>query len=201
MLDQILEFIQTNLAYAPYLTFGLLLLAGFNLPVSEDLLLFTCAIMAIKNPNFVWPLFFGVLAGAYVSDLISYCLGRFLGPKLLNIKFFAKALNEDRRNRMSKFFENYGILTLIIGRFIPFGVRNPMFLTAGLTKMNAFKFAIGDLVASILTCSTYFYLYFSFGEAIVDTIKKFNIIIFCCFLVGVIIFLWRNQKRKSAAVS
>ena len=114
--------------------------------------------------------------GAYFSDLISYAMGRYLGPVMLKIKFFANALPEEKINTVQKYFNKYGILTLIIGRFIPFGVRNPMFMTAGLSKMNAAKFAIGDFIASTLTVGIYFYLYFTYGEVMVLILKKFNIL-------------------------
>ena len=198
MFEQALEFIQTNLAIAPYLIFGLLLMAGFNLPVSEDVLLFTSAFIAIKNPDMLWPLFFGVYLGAYFSDLISYCLGRYLGPYLWKIKFFANMVPKEKINTVQNYFERYGILTLIVGRFIPFGVRNPMFITAGLSKMNAAKFAFGDFVASTLTCSIYFSLYYNFGEQMIEILKKFNILIFSLFLIGVVIFFIKRKKKAAA---
>ena len=77
-------------------------------------------------------LFIGVFAGAYLSDLICYWLGRILGPKLWNIRFFAKMVHKDKVAQISKFYDKYGPLTLVFGRFIPFGVRNGLFLTSGL---------------------------------------------------------------------
>jgi len=196
MFDQAFEFIQANLELAPYLIFALLLLAGLNIPVSEDVMLFTSAFMAIKNPHMLWPLFIAVFLGAYLSDLISYAWGRFLGPKLMKIKFFARNLPPKKMQKIQKFLENYGVLTLIIGRFIPFGVRNTMFMTAGMSRMNPYKFAFGDLIAAILTCSSYFYLYYTFGEKMIEIVKRFNIVIFAVFIIFLLFYFGRKYRSR-----
>lgn len=200
-MEEALLYIQQHAQIAPYLIFGLLLLAGFNVPVSEDIMLFTSAMLAIKNPDLLWPLFIGVYAGAYFSDLISYWLGRLLGPKLWEIKFFAKMVSQERVSQIHSFYEKYGTLTLVFGRFIPFGVRNGLFLTAGLGKMNFVKFALSDLVAATISCSTFFYLYFNLGESVISYVKKFNIIIFACALIIVTLVVIRKYLNKKKASS
>jgi len=175
--------------------------ASFNLPVSEDVMLFTAAFMAIKNPNMIWPLFLGVFLGAYISDLISYTCGRFLGPKLMKIKFFARTLPPKKLARVQKFLEKNGTLTLILGRFIPFGVRNTMFMTAGMTRMNPIKFALSDLIASALTCSSYFYLYYKFGDQMLEIVKRFNILLFSLFIVGFFFYLYKRRTAPKQAHS
>ena len=89
-MEQFLLFVQENVVYAPYLIFGLLLLAGLNFPVSEDAMLFISALLASNHPQYTIPLFIGVFLGAYLSDIISYWLGRLVGPKIWDIRFFKK---------------------------------------------------------------------------------------------------------------
>lgn len=184
-MEEILLYTQQHVQIAPFLIFGLLLLAGLNIPVSEDIMIFTSALLAVKNPEYLWPLFIGVYLGAYLSDLISYTLGRFLGPKLWEIKFFSKMVTKENVDKISSFYESYGVLTLILGRFIPFGVRNGLFLTAGLGKMNFLKFALSDLLAATISVSSFFYLYFHYGESVIDYVKKFNIVIFSIAAIAV----------------
>lgn len=198
-MEELITYIQSNVAYAPYLIFGLLLLAGLNIPVSEDMMLFVSALLAAKNPQYLWQLFIGVFLGAYFSDLISYWLGRILGPKLWKINFFKKMVSPQRVDQISSFYEKWGIVTLIFGRFIPFGVRNGLFLTAGLGKMNFLKFALSDLVACTISCSTFFYLYFSFGEKVIEYVKKGNIILFSIAVVAVVVFYFYNKRKKKRA--
>ncbi|MEE3079897.1 MAG: DedA family protein, partial [Bdellovibrionota bacterium] len=62
--NEAMTMINANFEWAPLIIFGLLFLAGFNIPVSEDLMLFTSAILAAKNPEYKYQLFIGVFAGA-----------------------------------------------------------------------------------------------------------------------------------------
>lgn len=191
--DYLISFINGHLEYAPYLIFFALFLAGFNIPVSEDGMLFLTAYLAKQNPEKTPLLFAAVFLGAYISDLISYFLGRFLGPKLWNIKFFSKMVSKERVSQVTNFYQKYGIFTLIFGRFIPFGVRNALFLTAGLGKMNFLKFALSDLLACTVSCTTYFYLYYQYGETVIEYIKQANYIIFALAL-SLVLFLFFKKK-------
>lgn len=148
-------------------------------------MLLTSALLAIKNPEMKYQLFTGVFLGAYVSDLICYAfMGRYLGSKIFQIKFFSKMISDEKIEKVNGFYEKYGIFTLLFGRFIPFGVRNALFLTAGLGRMNAWKFAISDFIACTISCVFFFWLYFTFGEEVIEVVKKGNIILFTLFAAG-----------------
>lgn len=197
MLEQAIEFIQSNAEMAPYITFGLLLLAGINLPISEDAMLIVNGLLAAERPDLMWKLFLGVYLGAYCSDQIAYSLGRFLGPKLFKIKFFAKFISTKRIKQVETFYKKYGIITLILGRFIPFGVRNALFITAGLGKMKWIRFALSDLTACTISCSVYFGLVYHHGENIIEYIKKGNMIFVAIILLALVAFLiGKNYKTK-----
>jgi membrane-associated protein len=193
----LMDFIQGNVAYAPFAIFGLLLLAGFNLPVSEDAMIFISAILASQNPDSSTPLFLGAFLGAYFSDLICYAfLGRYLGKKIFKISFFAKMVSQERIEKVNLFYSKYGITTLILGRFIPFGVRNALFFTAGLGRMNALKFALADLLACTISTSTFFWLYYHYGESVITYIKKGNMIIFGAFILALSGYMVRRKMLQ-----
>lgn len=199
-MEAFLDFVQANVQWAPYAFLGLLLLAGFNLPVSEDLMLLTSALIAIKNPQMKIELFLGVYLGAYLSDLICYgFVGRYMGEKIFKIKFFANMISTEKLNKVNDFYHQYGVLTLIIGRFIPFGVRNALFITAGLGKMNALKFAISDFIACTISCSFFFWLYFTYGESVIDIVKRGNIILFTIFAAAITGWFVHKKIRERKA--
>ncbi|NRA46943.1 MAG: DedA family protein [Oligoflexales bacterium] len=197
-MDQLIELIQNNVAYAPYIIFVALLLAGFNLPISEDVMLFITALLAADSPDMLVPLFCSVFFGAYFSDLICYTLGRTLGPRIWKFKFFASMAPAERVDQLSHYLKKYGAITLFLGRFIPFGVRNALFLTAGLGKMDARKFAFFDFLACSISCTAQFSLYYHFGQDVVEYVKKGNIVFFslaCAVVLGILI---RMKVKKSA---
>lgn len=195
-MEELLLIIQANIQYAHYIIFGTLLLAGLNIPISEDAMIFISALLASKHPDYLPHLFIGVYLGAYFSDLICYSLGRFLGPKLFEIRFFAKMVSTERIDKISAYYQNYGVITLIIGRFIPFGVRNALFLTAGLGKMNFIKFALSDLLACTISTVSFFTLYFHYGDLVIDYIKQANSVIFGLLFV-VLGVLWYRKKQAA----
>jgi len=195
-MEHLLAIIQSNVQYAPLIIFGALLLAGFNVPVSEDAMLFISALLAAKNPDKIYWLFLGVYAGAYISDLISYWLGRILGDNLWRIRFFAKMVSRKKVKKIHNFYEKYGMVTLIFGRFIPFGVRNGLFLTAGLGKMNFLRFSLYDLLACTISSVTFFTLYYNFGESVVEYVKRGNIVVFSVAIALVTAFFIIKMIRK-----
>lgn len=195
-MENFLEFVQTNVHLAPWAIFGLLLLAGFNIPVSEDGMLFISALLASQHPDQMVPLFIGVFAGAYFSDLICFSLGRFLGPKLFKIRMFKNMVKPEMIDRLHGFYEKYGVVTLILGRFIPFGVRNGLFLTAGLGGMNPIKFSLSDLLACTISSVTFFTIYYNFGQTAIEYVKKGNAVIFGLAAVVVIVIVVLKKRAK-----
>jgi membrane-associated protein len=193
------EFAHQHIDLAPYAICGLLLLAGLNIPISEDGMIFLTAMLAVSEPDHTIQLFIGLFTGAYVSDLICYAIGRHLGPRLWEIKFFAKMVSRQRVEKMSKFYEKYGVMTLIIGRFIPFGVRNGLFLTAGFSKMSFKKFAFSDFLACSISTTFFFSLYYRFGEDVIGYVKRGNVILFsvAAIAIALLLLMRKAQKRKN----
>ncbi|NOR79573.1 MAG: DedA family protein, partial [Methyloprofundus sp.] len=140
-----------------------------------------------------------VYLGAYFSDLICYGLGRKFGPKLLEIRFFANMVSPERITKISTYYEKYGVITLILGRFIPFGVRNALFLTAGLGKMNFIKFALSDLLACTISSVSFFTLYYYYGENVIAYIKQGNMVVFSLAFILLAVFWYRKKKLDSLA--
>lgn len=196
-MEELILNVEANLQYAHFIIFGLLLLAGFNIPVSEDAMIFISAVIASHYKAQLPHLFIGVYLGAYFSDLICYWLGRLLGPKLFDIPFFSKTVSTEKIGKIQTFYEKYGVITLIIGRFIPFGVRNGLFLTAGLAKMGFVKFSLFDLLACTISTVAFFTLYYHYGNAVIDYVKKGNLIAFTIAAI-VVAALWLKKNKAIA---
>ena len=199
-MEPIIQFLFDYAQQAHWIVFGALLLAGFNIPISEDLLIILSAVIAATIvPENTLILFLGVFLGCYLSDQICYWIGRKLGPKLWKIRWFAKMVDRKRLDQIHLYYEKYGFWTLLVGRFIPFGVRNCLFLTAGMGKMNFLKFALSDGLACIISNTTLFTLAYYAGknyEFLLGSLKTFNLLLFGAFAVSVIGVIW--YKRRSS---
>lgn len=199
-METLIQTIFEHAQYAHWIVFGALMLAGINVPISEDLMIILSAVLAATVvPENVEKLFLGVFLGCYISDWVCYWIGRSFGPKLWNISWFAKTFDRKRIDQIQSYYEKYGFWTLLIGRFIPFGVRNCLFLTAGLGRMPFGRFLLSDGIACICSNTILFTVAYSVGKnykALLEMVKTFNIFLFAAFVVLIIALIWYKRKKK-----
>ena len=205
-MEAFLDFFSQYAAYSHYLIFLALMAAGLNVPLSEDLLIITGGVLASTVvPENTEKLFIAIFLGSYLSDWEAYWVGRLLGPKLWNIRWFSRMVSKKRVQQAHSFYEKYGFLTLLVGRFIPFGVRNCLFLTAGLGRMNFLKFIISDGIACIISNLTLFSLAYTFGknyDKLLSYMKEANVGLFSIFVLIVLSYtIWSFFKAKRPKTS
>ena len=203
-MDIFSNWIVEHAGHAHWLVFTGILLAGFSLPISADLLIIASAVLAATVvPENLWILFSCIFFGCLFSAHIAYWVGRVLGRRLLKWRHFAKIFPNERLQKIQNFYNRYGFFTLLLGRFIPFGVRNAIFMTTGMSKVPFFRFALRDLVACLTWTSISFFCFFWLGqsyEAIKDFLKSFHLFLFLAFGVTVIAFIWYKRKKKITAI-
>ncbi|MFZ0565238.1 MAG: DedA family protein [Chlamydiales bacterium] len=197
-MEVIFLFIQDHVQYAHWMVFGLLMLAGLNFPISEDLLIIVCGVFSSTvAPQISWKLFIFLFLGAYLSDWMVYWIGRVWGSRLWRVKWFAKLFHPKRLKQIEHYYKRFGLRTLLVGRFIPFGVRNCLFATAGMGKMPFGKFLLGDGVACLLSNTTLFTLSYFCGKNFTYLMKYIHMAIFSLFLVALIIFICYKRSKSS----
>ncbi len=206
-MEYIIDLLFSAAPYVQYISFGLLILAGLNIPVSEDLVfIISASIAATIVPQNTVYIFAGCFLGAYLSDIVAYSIGRFLGPKIFRFSFFKKTFPEQKIQKIEDYFEKFGKKTLFIGRFIPFGVRNVLFFTAGLIKLAVPKFLIVDLLALVCTSTILFTIGFTVGInyknifPYLDLYKFSLFIIFILFIVFIILKKKKGEPKNEIAV-
>jgi membrane-associated protein len=192
--------------HAHWIIFCLFLLAGFSLPISEDILLITAGALASTCiPDHTLRLYLWCYFGAWISASQVYWIGRLVGPKLYKIRWFQRVVTPKRVDRLRYYYEKFGVFCFIAGRFIPGGVRNALFLSSGLCKMDYRKFLLRDGFACILSSLTLFYLGYIFGQnhhILIGYVKTYSEIVFftvITILVSLTIFFWYrniNNRRK-----
>lgn len=202
-MESIFSYLCTHAHHAHWILFCLLLLAGLNLPISEDItLLGGGAIASTCIPDHALQLYIWIFLGCYLSAWEAYWVGRLLGPKLYHISFFKTIITPHRMNVLQHYYAKFGVLTFIVGRFIPGGIRNALFMSSGLMKMPFHLFILRDGIACLLSSSILFYIGYRFGE-------NWDVILFyfhrymdglLVFLlsVGVIgcLYLWYAKHKK-----
>jgi membrane-associated protein len=185
-----------------WILFIAILLAGINIPISIDVLIILAATLAATIfPEHIWHLYAAIFLGCYFSAWISFWMGRLLGQKLSRFHWFNKIAPPPRLKTIQGFYKKYGFLTLLIGRFIPFGVRNCIFMSSGMSHVSFFKFALWDLCACFVWSSLSFYCFFVLGNnltPLLKNIKIVNISLFVLFCLAIMVVIWYKKKKRHA---
>lgn len=130
----IIIFVETGLVVMPFLP-------------GDSLLFVAGAIAAVGEMNIV-ALMLVLTAAAVLGDAVNYSIGRWIGPKVFgweNSRWF----NKDAFNKTHAFYEKYGPITIVVGRFMPF-VRTFAPFVAGVAEMSYAKFALYNVAGAIL---------------------------------------------------
>ncbi|MEM1283178.1 MAG: DedA family protein, partial [Chlamydiota bacterium] len=188
---------------AHILFFFLLMLAGLNIPISEDIILLTGgAIASTCIPDHTLRLYLWLYFGSWISAWEVYWLGRLLGPKLYNIKSLARFVTPKRVEKLHHYYEKFGVFVFMLGRFIPGGVRNALFISCGMGKMPFLKFILRDGFACIFSSLALFSLGYWFGsnhEVLVKYAKTYNYIVIGLILLLIVTYLgylWLRNREK-----
>jgi membrane protein DedA with SNARE-associated domain len=200
-MQALIDYIVIHSEQAYLFVFGAILLAGLNIPISLDIIMILSAFLAAQIiPEQMISLYLSLFLGCYFSAWIAYGMGRLLGKHLMRYRWFASLFPEKRMQNIKDFYEKHGFWTLALGRFIPFGVRNCIFMTTGMSKMSFTKFAIRDLFASFFWSSSTFFLFYSLGknfDLLCSYAKTFNFLLFTAFGVTVIGLIWYKRKKRA----
>lgn len=203
-MESILLYICEYSAYAPYIFFGLLLLSGIGLPVSEDIVLLIAGAfggLCTQEDTSTSKLYVWVFFGSWISAWEAYWLGRHFGPKVLTMKWFRGVITPRRLVEIKTIIEKFGAVAFFVGRFLPGGVRNALYVTSGLTKMPFKLFLMRDVGACLLSTATFFYIGHFFGSNYQEIIKYFKLyektVLIAVILLVVILILsrWLRTER------
>src|SRR5262245_32067312 len=97
MIESLFTYICEHANHAHWIIFSLLLLAGLNIPISEDLMLIGGgAIASTCIPEHTLRMFIWIYLGCYLSAWEAYWIGRLLGPRLYRIRLFNHIITPHR---------------------------------------------------------------------------------------------------------
>ncbi len=172
---------------------------GFFFP--GDSLLFTAGLLASLGilPTPIFTLLLGLTAAGILGNFVGYGFGSVMGSKLFN-KDDSLFFKKKYIYITEKFFEKYGRMALIAGRFLPI-IRTFAPIMAGVIKMNFRLFSIYNIVGSILWVFSFTLTGYFLGVAFPELKYYLEYVIIALLVVPIIpvsiTFLrHRNRKRK-----
>ena len=173
--------------------FLVLLLCGLGLPVPEDIPIITSGYLVHLGTMSFWPALTVNLLGIMLGDLMIYGFGYWMGPRALEHRVLRRVMTSERMEKVHLFFDRHGRKAIFFGRFVA-GLRAPLFLAAGITRLPLRIFFGMDLAAALLSVPLLLAAAWYFGDHIDDfrrmvgTGKAVFIIV-----LGVVAVLWGGK--------
>ncbi len=170
------------------------LLIGFFLP--GDSLLLVAGLLA-KTGALSLPITILVCAfGSILGDQLGYFIGLTAGPKVFS-RPQSRFFDPENVTRARAFFDKYGMITIIIARFVPV-IRAFAPTMAGVTKVPYSRFLPLSILGGVLWGTSITTVGYVLGGLIPDLEKYIYVVIAVGILVGVVpsaIHLLRASKQ------
>jgi len=141
-------FAETGLVVTPFLPGDSLLFIAGTVVASAGL-----------NIHVLVPL---LILAAVLGDSVNYSIGHYIGPRIFD-KPDSRWFKQDHLRRTQAFYDKYGGVTIIIGRFIPI-IRTFAPFLAGVAGMDYRRFFAFNVVGGILWVGLLVYAGYVFGN-------------------------------------
>ena len=188
-------------SYFPLAAVVCLFLAACNIPLSEDLIIITGALLSREKPETMVFNLAGIYAGVIIGDSFGYWVATNIRKGAVKINILSRLVPEKVLDRIHHYLDKYGIFTFIVCRFIPFGIRNALVFSSGFFKLRFRLFILYDIIAAMISMNTLFFLTYHFGQAADKPIEIAGIVLFIALASGLIsllirfIVLWRKKVK------
>ena len=186
-LDQTVAQIAAQNGHWLYLILFLVIFAETGLVVmpflpGDSILFIAGTVVATADLN-VHLLVAVLIAAAILGDTINYSVGHYIGPRVFD-KPDSRWFRQEHLRRTQSFYDRYGGITIIIGRFVPI-IRTFAPFLAGVAGMSYRRFLSYNVVGAIAWISSLVYAGYLFGN--IPWVKKnLTLIVFLIVAVSLI---------------
>jgi len=146
----------------------------------------------------VWLLIPLLFMSAILGDNVNYFVGKYIGPRLFEMKGLKKILRKEYLDRTHSYYEKHGGKTIIMARFIPI-IRTFAPFVAGVGAMEYKRYIVfcimgGIVWVSLLTLSGY---YLGRNQWVKD---HFEIVVFGIIGVSVLPVIYAFLKGRFSKI-
>lgn len=127
----------------------------------DSILFISGTVVAAANLN-VHVLVVLLTVAAIVGDSVNYAIGHYIGPKVFD-KPDSRWFKQDHLRRTQAFYDKYGGVTIIIGRFVPI-IRTFAPFLAGVAGMSYRRFLSYNVVGAVSWIASLVYAGYLFGN-------------------------------------
>ncbi len=158
--------VQFFIAHGSYgLMFAALIAAGMGLPLPEDIVFISGAVLAERGITSL-PITVAVLAvGVLLGDSILYLLARKVGPAIYERRLIRRVFTKKRQAWLVEKIEKHGSLVVFCARHVA-GFRGPTFALAAIHGISYPRFIVADALALAVSLPIFMALGYFFSDKI-----------------------------------
>jgi membrane-associated protein len=178
-------FAETGLVVCPFLP-------------GDSILFIAGTVVAVANLN-VHVLVIVLILAAVLGDSVNYGVGHYIGPKAFQ-RPDSRWFRQEYLRRTQAFYDKYGGVTIIIGRFVPI-IRTFAPFLAGVAGMSYRRFLCYNIVGGCLWISSLVYAGYLFGNIpwVKDNLSLIVVaIVVVSLLPAVSTFVKERREAKAA---
>jgi len=127
----------------------------------DSILFIAGTVVAVAGLN-IHVLAMVLIAAAILGDSVNYAVGRFIGPKVFH-EPESRWFKREYLLRTQAFYDKYGGLAIIIGRFVPI-IRTFAPFLAGVAEMPYPRFLSFNVIGGVLWIASLVYAGYLFGN-------------------------------------
>lgn len=174
------------------------------IPLPSEIIMPFAGYLAFKG---TFSLFWVATAGAIgcnLGSVIAYWIGAAGGRPLVERYGKWVLMNHHDLDRMTRFFEHYGAITVLLARLLPV-VRTFIAFPAGIAKMSQAKFHLYTFIGSWPWCYALAYAGMKLGEKwhtdprFHEAFHRFHLAVEVALLAGILWFVWSHVRRGRQA--
>jgi membrane-associated protein len=103
-----------------------------------------------------------LIVAAILGDTVNYSIGHYIGPRIFD-KPDSRWFRQEHLRRTQRFYDQYGGVTIIIGRFVPI-IRTFAPFLAGVAGMSYRRFLSFNVIGAIAWITSLVYAGYLFGN-------------------------------------
>ena len=204
-LDQTVATLATQYGEWVYAILFLIIFAETGLVVcpflpGDSILFIAGTVVAVANLN-VHVLVVVLVVAAVLGDSVNYGVGHYIGPKAFQ-RPDSRWFRQEYLRRTQAFYDKYGGVTIIIGRFVPI-IRTFAPFLAGVAGMSYRRFLCYNIIGGCLWISSLVYAGYLFGNIpwVKDNLSLIVVAIVVVSLIPAVSTFLKERKAAKASAS
>lgn len=141
-----------------------LLAAGLGLPLPEDIVMISGAILAQRGITDLWLTVLALVVGVFLGDSALFLIARKVGPAIYEWRWIKRVMPGHRREWIEAKIAKHGMLVVFFARHVA-GFRGPTFAIAAIHGISYVRFIVADMIALAISLPMWMALGWLFADS------------------------------------